>query len=318
MDRRNLYYAGVLVLYLYQPTATAHAADPVLFGAFGEDDRVRVALEVGYLSARAKEYLYDNGRTVSELIWDVNSAASITGRAEMSMSPRWQLSGSATIGINYDNFMVEYDWLTDSPDWSDRSLSWDTRLDHYVAVDAGASYAFWKTYNTTMKAIGGLRYTDIKMSTYGGEYIYTPEGGDFRSEIGNFPDSERGITYRQRLPVIYGGLGAARQFGSLHLDASVLGGLTVWARDKDNHWNRAAVYKADFDSRPYLALQMRASVPVTDRGEAVLSARYEKHFRMRGDLHITDFSDGTSSSGRDGAGASLQTINVGIGLKFRF
>ena len=52
MDRRNLYYAGVLVLYLYQPTATAHAADPVLFGAFGEDDRVRVALEVGYLCQR--------------------------------------------------------------------------------------------------------------------------------------------------------------------------------------------------------------------------------------------------------------------------
>jgi len=320
MRKHLMLHTGILGLCILPFIGTAHAADPVTFsGLFlAQNEQFRFSVEAGYLTARANEYVYEEGRTVSRLIWDINAAATITARAEMNMTPRWRLSGSATVGIDHSNFMADYDWLTPSPDWSHRSVHWDTQLDHYVALDLGASYAAWQINRTTLNILGGLRYTDFQLSSYGGSFVYTTEDGEFRGDSLSFADGQAVITYRQRLPALYGGLGASRQIGSVHFDAGILGGVTLWPRDKDHHWLRSLKFKDEFKRSPYLALQMRASVPVSDNGEAFLSARYEKYFRMEGDTHILDTRTGESSFSHDSAGASLQTLNIGVGLRFRF
>ncbi|WP_159588427.1 omptin family outer membrane protease [Chelativorans xinjiangense] len=287
-------------------------------GSIGDDD-LRISVGAGYFNVRANEYVYFEGSTISRLIWDVTSAAAIEARAEYDLTPRWTVFGSATVGIHHDAFMADYDWSWDpgSGEWTDRSRHPDTRLDHYFAFDVGASYAVWRRQGLALKLLGGARCTDLKMTAYGGDFVYSSEDG-FRDYVGVSPDGERVITYQQRFPVLYGGVGTSAKLGVISFDAEVLGGVTVRAGDRDKHWQRSILFQEDFHSSPYLGLQFRASAPVSRAGDAFLFARYENHFKMKGDIRALDHSTGDSAYAEDAAGASLRTLTLGLGARIRF
>src|SRR5690606_7948683 len=173
---------------------------------------------------------------VSRLIWDIKSAQTIEAGGELDLSDRWVIYGSGTAAMHRRGFMTDYDYVEPGADWSHRSRSPGTRLDHYFAVDAGARYKYLETENTSMTAGFGFRYVNFQMTAFGGDYIYSSCDvyefqGCFRSIKGTFPSGFRGVTYSQELPAGFLEMGMSRTLGRIRFD---LGSGLVKSKPEDN------------------------------------------------------------------------------------
>jgi len=284
---------------------------------------IRFGVNVGHLTAQANEYLYYGERMISRLIWDVKSAQTIEARGELDLSDRWMIYGSGTAAMHRRGLMTDYDYLAPNLDWTDRSKTPDTRLDHYFAVDAGARYKYLETEHTSMTAGFGFRYVNFQMTTYGGDYIYSSCGYDdspgcFRSIIGSFPSDLRGVTYSQELPAGFLEMGMSRTLGRIRFDLAVLAGLTSGSNDRDMHWARNLLSKPSFGPTPYGAVQANISTNISETFELFASARVEKFFKGRGNVVAQDLNDGTFWPDTPEVGFSFSSVNLGVGLRVAF
>src|SRR3546814_9973093 len=92
--------------------------------------------------------------------------------------------------------MEDYDWFQPGNDWTDRSRHFDTDLDHYLMIDIAGRFDRLRWEDGRLGLLGGVRYTDVQWTAYGGDFVYTAT--TFRDTVGSFPAGERGITYRQQ------------------------------------------------------------------------------------------------------------------------
>ncbi len=145
-----------------------------------------IRLHIGYLTARAHENVYDltdGGRKISRLVWEIDNAATINVDGQVRINEKWSLFGAVSFGFDMDNSMVDYDYLDPNRlTWTDHSTHPDTELDRYLSLDAGVKYRFWDNGQLHSSALGGAKYTNIKWTARGGDYVYStdPEYGLFR------------------------------------------------------------------------------------------------------------------------------------------
>lgn len=306
---------GFALLATAALSAPVQANDTLL----SESGDFALAGSIGIAMLEANEYVYGpDGETVSQLIWDSDGVAVATFEAEWRVMPRLTLLGSLGLGLDGSGYMEDYDWLVEgTDDWSDRSRHTDTPLQRYVALDIGARYDVLLREDSRLGVLGGVRYTDVKWTSYGGDFLYSSEG--FRDSAGHFESGEKGISYRQMLPALYLGPSGALEAWGLTFSASAVGGVSFEASDQDNHWQRDLYFEEDFGPAPYMSLQARAAWPIAPGAALFLGTRYERHFLMKGSSSMTDTTTGeTQVTGGDAAGASFEALQVNAGLTLRF
>ncbi len=275
---------------------------------------------IGLALLEANEFVYetDDGSTTSQLIWESTGVPVATFEAEWQAGERLVLAGSLSLGLGRDSHMVDYDWLVEGQDWSERSQHPDTELDRYVTVDVSARYDFLKRERGRLGLTGGFSYTNVKWTARGGDFVYSSPG-DFRDQVGSFPDGQKGISYEQQLPAIYAGPAAAISFWDMTLSGRAVGGITLEGRDVDDHWNRNLRFEENFDPAPYLGLAARLDVPIGPGADLFLGGRYQRHFLMKGTTTITDSGSGeVEFLDGDAAGASFSALTFDAGLRVRF
>ncbi len=280
----------------------------------------RISGSVGRLDGAAHEYVYNPDRTkLSELIWDMEGNIGLNGDVEWGLTDRLKMSGSFSVGLDGNNKMDDYDWLI-APynDWSHHSISSDTRLDHYLSIDAGLTYAAVERESWKLLVIGGAKYTDVKWTAYGGDFVYSSDPG-FRDLTGSFPDA-KAISYQLMLPAIYAGLGVEHQFDEVTLGISAVAGVSFDGSDEDNHWMRTPplTFLEDFGAAPYVGLKARATYALTDRTGIMILGKYERYFTAKGDTTLFENGSQVNYFGGDVAGANLETISISAGLNFEF
>ena len=287
-------------------------------------DKVEVGFHIGYFTAKAHENVYDNvnGGYVSRLIWEVDDAATLNLDGKVKIDDRWSAFGSISYGIDIDNSMTDYDFANQFySTWTDRSTHPKTELDRYVSLDVGLEYKLMENERFRAGALGGLKYTNIKWTSKGGDYIYStaPEFGYFRDDTGSFDDSEKVISYEQTIPVVYAGLALGTDFGRWSLDGKVLGGISYNSDTKDNHYLRSILFEEDYSPAPYLGLQLDASYQINQRVDLFFSGRFDRYFEMKGSILETDtVLDQSTYYGGDVGGGDLQTLNLSGGIRVRF
>ncbi|OLP58770.1 hypothetical protein BJF93_16775 [Xaviernesmea oryzae] len=283
---------------------------------------VTVTGELGIIDLRAGEFVYDGGDKLSQLNWHSRYALLTTFGAEAELDKDWTLTGRLRLGSEGDGHMVDYDWIgpfaTDGSmsSWSDRSISPDTRLSHYVDVSLEASRRFASFGDTTLSGLGGLRYTDVKWDAYGGGYIYS--GSGFRDSVGHFPEGQRGISYRQKIPVPYVGVESETKAGPVTLKARAGLGMSLGINDIDDHWARQLRFEDKMAPAPVAMLGLTADYALTERVSLSLSGDFETVARRRGSTDITDMKTGEQFFDSDTAGASFHSLSLSAGLKARF
>lgn len=307
------------VLALAMSSTQVQAADAALDGKTDFGD-VSVAVHTGVLTGVSHEYVYENGSKLSELIWKMNANPALNVDLDYDIGPRLALYAKGSFGLSGNNYMTDYDWLARPffNGWTDRSQHNDTKLDRYFSIDAGLKYDFFERAAATFSLLGGLKYTEAKWTAYGGDYVYSSFA--LRDTIGSFPDGEKGISYRQSLPLIYSGFGIDYKKERFSLGVTVLGGATIGASDRDNHFMRDIYFLEEFEVGAYLGIKGKAAYAITKKAELFLSAAFDNYFTIKGPTEMYDLNTGALLGlfGGEAAGTSMQTLQVSAGMKFTF
>ncbi|MGU3399206.1 omptin family outer membrane protease [Brucellaceae bacterium D45D] len=275
---------------------------------------------IGYTWLKSDEIVYVGGNRISHLFWQSQMPV-LTAAFKANPYDKITLMGRVKIGLSGSHKMDDYDWVEpyfksyDFDDWTDLSISDEVNLERYINLDIALGRDFELNKNNIVNLHGGFKYTNIKWTAMGGEFIYSENG--FRDYTGRFPE-RKGITYEQRFPGVF--LGAEWTLKMERLSFSLLGrvGATFSAKDIDNHWLRDLRFTEKFEARPFIDTQLEVAYAFTPRTNVYLSAGYEEYFRMKGDAFIDDRSTGQTSFSANSAGTGLRSFTLGAGLKVAF
>lgn len=282
-------------------------------------ERLRVKLEPGLLLLEANELVYNGNYTVSRLIWQ-SMAPVLRGSIGVEVGHGFSVEVEGSVAGFGRSYMEDYDWLRgdDTPgNWSDRSKHADTHLDHYASGSVALGYDLSRTSDAVVRMHGGFKYTDLQWSAYGGSYVYS--GAGFRDEVGDFPDGERGITYRQQMPEVFVGVDGEQRYGNVRLGGLLRGGLTFNSVMTDDHWMRDLRFYDHIKPAPTVALGAEVGFALGSMAELFLGARYDHIFEQRGDSHVHTGTTGEFLViSRDGGAGDLKQATLTLGLKGRF
>ncbi len=312
----NFKLAGLVILAL---SNSAQAQDLLP----GQDDApLSLSGDVGFINLSSNELVYRGEKRVSQLAWKSEGVQIYTGTLLISLPREWRLTATAGIGLNGNSHMVDHDWIApfspgiDDNQWSHRSLHPDTRLDHFFTAGVEIGRDLWVKDQTTAGLGLGFKYADVQWSAWGGSFLYSQNS--FRDSRGEFSDSEKGISFRQRLPVPYLGIHVAHISGNWSLEGALQGGLAVAASSTDNHWIRRLTFDDRYDVVPTLALKAKAAYSLRENLSLYLSGGFDTMIRAKGDTTITSTNQPGSEIIRNSAGGDYRSMMISFGLKGAF
>jgi outer membrane protease len=288
---------------------------------------------IGVTSLEAEEIVYyDVGdpTVVSYLLWQ-STAPLLTANLDIAIPDGWTFSAHAQVAMSGDSTMADYDWIDpasyDFDDWSDRSISPDTNLDWYFNGSLFVGHDFAVSDGLKINLNAGLKYVDVQWSAYGGSYVYSSGPGSPRDLVGDFPDGELGITYRQFFPAAVVGLDAEFQHDAWTFDIAAHGGVTFMAGDTDTHWLRTDIgpdggfFDDTLSSAPVVQLAASASYALSESLDFVVSGAFEQIFVARGDTDMYGLDGDTMEyidTYIDQVGGGFRSASLTAGLKGRF
>ncbi|MBP2444290.1 omptin family outer membrane protease [Rhizobium leguminosarum] len=293
------------------------AADNALFSS--DDGNFVVFGGLGLANISAQEFVYDGDHKDSQLNWESKGMTLFTVGVDAQIDNDWSLKGSVKVGTGGNGHMVDYDWDSgEHDDWSDRSIHPLTELDHYVAGAIQLNRIIYGNETSSIAVGAGVHYTDVKWTAYGGSGIYSSAGG-FRNDPWKDPDWERGISYRQQIPIGFLSLSGKYNFGDLTISGDLQTGLSFGIKDIDDHWLRDLRYHDDIDPAPTLSATVALDYAMTPAASLYLSGSFERVFNSRGETQQDDTSWSTPSAWeKDAAGANFQSMSISFGLKATF
>ncbi len=277
---------------------------------------------VGYTFLRAEEIVYDPAENRISALFLEWTAFVVTGSLHARFAGPWTLAASATVGLSGKSRMEDYDWLDAAPsyafnDWSDRSVHPDTELNHYFTGDIALGRDFEIRDSLTLNLHGGFKYTDVKWTAFGGSFVYSEDG--FRDDIGNFRDSERGISYQQKFPGVFLGAEATARHKGWTFSLQARGGLNFKVEDEDHHWTRDLRFEGDFGTLPFVSLSGRVDYNLTKNANLFVAGSFEQHFDKVGDMRIYKISSGAPVGAlQDGGGLEFRAVTISGGFKMKF
>lgn len=310
-----------LIAVSFHPAIAADRADDMVVAGAGEG--IVMFGGIGYTWLRGTELVYSStGDRISQLDWETQAPA-LTGTLKAWLSDFWTVSGTATIGFSGDSHMEDRDWLTpfspsfDFDDWSDLSVHPDTKLDRYIDLSIAVGRDFAISDNAVVNLHGGLKYTDVKWTAYGGSFVYSTNG--FRDDVFSLVNGERNITFEQRYPGVFLGAETTVTGGRWAFTGLLRGGMTVGATDTDHHWLRDLRFEDKYGAISFLSLGARVDYSVLSETRVFLAANYDKYFRKVGNSDFYDINTGEHLGGeKKSAGAKFEAFTVSSGVRIAF
>lgn len=285
----------------------------------GPNDTVRISASIGAMFLQGNEYVFNGNSTLSHLIWQ-SKAPVLRGSVAVDVGSGFSVSAEGSVAGFGSSYMEDYDWriaTTNFDNWTDRSQHPDTDLDHYWTGAAALGFELVRDETAVVRVHGGIKYTDVQWSAYGGSYIYS--GGGFRDTVGNFVDGEPAIRYRQQVPEIFLGFDGEERYGNIRLGGLLRGGLTVLAQTRDDHWMRDLLVVDTLRVAPTFSAGADMGLAIGPLAELYIAARYDQIFQMRGRSEYFDTNTGVRTIvGDDLGGADFRSIELTAGLRGTF
>lgn len=301
------------------PPAFAEAGDPVFRSL---DGTAELSGGFGFRNITSNELVYWNGQRVSQLIFTSKHVRVLSAEMKINLNSGWIFRASGGIGSGGDGHMEDYDWIspyatgTGDDDWSHQSIHPDTRLNRFFEASAEVGHLIAANASSRLDVSAGFKYTNVKWSSWGGSYTYS--SGGYRNTSGTISSTLKGLTFEQRLPVVFAGLNSETVTGNWTTSIRLRGGFTVGARDIDDHWLRNLRFYDHYKVAPVLAGEASAEYHINHRVSAFASASYEKIFRAKGDIYQVDTTTGVTTKYSGAAGGDYESLGVSVGLRGKF
>ncbi len=277
------------------------------------------ALSTGIIAGESHERVYDpaTGRKQSELDWHLKNTPIVKGELSWDMLPRLTLNarGWTTLDTSASH-MDDYDWMDpaqDSPtDWSTHPA---TRLNHANEYDLNAKAWLLKEENYRLGAMLGYQKTRFSWSSRGGTYSY---GNG--AITGESPESERGISYKQRFGVAYAGLVGMYRYENFEVNGQVRYSPWVRARDNDEHYERQFTYRDEANNADYYAAMVDVGYYVTPNAKVFAEFSWTRYDEGKGGTEVRDTMTGGSAFYIHGDAAGIENENYvfAVGVQYRF
>jgi len=270
----------------------------------------------GLTSIKANEYVFDHSKKVSQLIWKSSYVQTLSGALTVELDKNLYVRMSGATGSEGNGHMADYDWLVDGKPWSDRSLHPDTRLNTYFNGALEAGREVYSTGATKLSLGGGVEYTNVKWTAWGGSYAYS--NGGYRNSHGKFADDEKGISYRQSWPVAYLAANLSHQVGSWNFSGAVQAGVTKSARGTDDHWLRNLRFYDYYQNSPVLGLTANVDYQFSSHAAFYVNGAFDRMFRTRADTKEIQTATNSETWYKNDAGGDYRSISLSFGLKGNF
>jgi outer membrane protease len=289
-----------------------HADERLLTSA---DGAVVFRGSYGISFVKANELVYQGKDKVSQLIWQSTAVSTFTGEVKVDFD-KFFVRATGMIGVAGNGHMVDFDWGVPGNDWTDRSQHPDTRLNHYFSGSIEAGREVLNLDGTAVTLAGGIKYTDIKWSAFGGSYVYS--SFRFRDTRGSFPDNQKGISYQQQWPVPFIGVDLARSEGKWTFLGSLKGGVAVNGTGTDDHWVRNLRFIDRINATAAVMASASAEYEVRQNTAVFVSGSFDRIFHARGDTDLRDRSSGYRQTYKNSAGADFMSGTISLGLRGKF
>ena len=280
---------------------------------------------MGLASGEARELVYytadwppfQDGDTMSELVWDLDNAVMAGGFISASIKDRLFFSLEALTRVSGGgDHMTDKDWLIVRDEWSHYSES-PTDLEKGLIIDLQASYAFVKSNYVALRAILGYQYDNWHWKNHGGYYIYST-GGGWRNDTGTWPDDEVGIEYEQKIHLPYAGLGID-VFICDSFSRSAYGHYSyVFAKTEDHHRQRVPELVVEDDFSGLNCYMVGGAIRWQFYRGLFLLASFDYLEILEGEGDGTYTQGGVSTKYDDNAGMALKTYTGSLSLGYEF
>ena len=248
--------------------------------------------------------------------------------------PGTKFEGGLVLPFSGTSKMTDTDWLSQSyyPNWTDRSISDDTRLGATFTTDLRLVQRFYMADGFEAHGMVGWRHSQITWKAYGGSFIYTetsPDsctangtatfdaGATYRNCVGTFPNDPL-ISYRQRFDTPYLGVRLSWEKGPLCVSGDLIGSPFVWSSDRDNHIGQT-LFTDRFHRQVMVGTNIDVSYALSTTLTSFVEAEQQTWLKRKGVGDATDETNGTYSNfGSGSAGISLQTLRLSTGIKAQF
>lgn len=270
----------------------------------------------GTINLDAGEYVYEDGRLLSQLDWETRGAALLSIGASYHPTPSWRISGKVDLAGSGDSFMEDRDWYwPETTEWTDQSLHPGTDLSHYINLQLTAERAVFTGTTTELFVGAGAGYTDVKWDAPGGPYIYTDQ--EFRDDVG-FSAEGKVISYRQRVPSLYLSASSSHTIDRLVFAANVRAGASFGYKGVDDHWVRELRFIDRMDPAPLLGVNLTASYAVTESRALYLSTDFTQVFEADGDVNRFNTATSEDEDSSATSGADFRSLSISFGVKGTF
>ena len=283
------------------------------------DGNNSIEFGMGLLNGKSEELVYNNGRKLSQLNWELENVIMFGTKAEIGVNDRSKFNFSIWTKLDDGSGeMDDYDWLDgdgDSDSWT-RHSNHETHLDKAYMLDMNLEYAFKQAIDYKFSTSLGFRHDRFKWEAYDGDGTYLDLGSDIEFY-------GTGVTYDQKLYSPYLGINFNYKKDKWVLNTYLRGSLWAWAEAEDVHYSPAGskdgvdfsageqrTYKDEVDDIHYLAYGAKLSYFL--REDILIGASFDvqKYFETKGKGEI----DGSTYD----AGLSNYSYIIAIMAGYRF
>lgn len=268
-------------------------------------------LGIGLINGILGEYVYDNGRTISRLDWNIDALGYVTYGACARYALLFAgLSARTGFGDSIGT-MDDSDWLDNNPALKTNYSHHDNYLEHYYYYDVFIGM-FIDIAGVYVKPKIGFLYQSVKMSARDG-YLEYPPGSPKKPVYGV------GIIYQQRYYIPY--IALEGQF-DVYNDWSLIAGVTIGvfaeANDTDNHVKRELDFYDDFNTLLYFKLTSGVMYVFNENIAITAKCMYEYVPEQKGDMYYIDTATGVKSpTYSDAAGISMSLLSFECSVTFK-
>ncbi|MGK0256001.1 MAG: plasminogen activator [Arcobacteraceae bacterium] len=266
-----------------------------LFSTLYSHEIVKGQISLTSLDTTSHEFVYNNGKKLSELIWEAKDVQMLGVQVDYVLSPSSFIKIGYKTNLSDDALMDDYDWMKDdTEDWSHWSNHPNTKLDNFTILDISLNKKIKLHHSLDSNIRIGYKEENRKFKAYGGTYIYSSSTG-FRDDSGAF--NGLGISYEETFKTIYVGIN-----GKLHYsDFTISGGLSyspmVQASNIDTHHMRYFTNNNTFNDTTMIAINAEVEYLVTKRISIALNYTDIQYSETQGITTRTYYEDGTDSDG---------------------
>lgn len=293
---------------------------------------VSLAASAGIISGNAKEFVYANDDTLSELVWPLDPVYVLALDTRLVWQKKLGIAVNVSMGLPRDaGTLTDTDFLNVTVNGSDAKTDYsehDARLNHLVLVDLAASWTYWlpvrgpasKTSITVTPSIG-FRYFSLKWTGSDGYGQYTGGLSPWSESLPKYKFSGSVIEYRQRYIAPLAGIAVNLPVGAhFAVEVAVTGSPAVWCDGIDNHVLKKTDYHDYLSGGILLEPRARVSWAPGPTVNIFADCAWTRIVNLRGPTEKTDLTTGTTTSysEKNGGGAEYTAWTMKLGVKKTF